>query len=1261
MKNRPGVSRQHKPSAANTQAHKKPSNWKKAILSNAVALAGAGLSASAAFAACPGVQNAGTRTLLCTLTGTDSSTVTTTGSIKVAGPSAINVTAAATSTTISNAGTISATSTDGSDVEGIHFNGSFNGTITNTGTILGQASDYYSASAIGIYIDDDFAAGSSLTNSGTITGNASSGDGGEGGYGYAEATGVYIDEDLEGTITNSAGGVIQGIAEGESASAAGVLVYYTLGATGSITNNGTIRGQATATTDDATAYGIYIDDYMEGSINNSGTVEAIATGENDASAYGIYLSSTMTEGSELINSGTVSATATTTNSSAEAQGIYIYDMEGATFTNTASGAVTATASGDYANATGVYVSSMDGTSVFTNAGTISASATGDTESAEAYGIYLDSTLVAGAQLINSGTITATAQGVTEASAYGIYLSSTVEAGAILTNSGTITASATGGAEGGSESAGAYAAGIFVEESLQSILDNSGTITATATGTDAQASGIAVYALGQGNIDVVAVVDEGAPVSAEGTGEGGSEPTGQAAILNSGSITATATGTASAQARGIWVYSAMGERIESSGDITATASSTAADTVEAYGILIDSIMTSTGTVDNSGTISVSATGEGAPTGEAIGIHAVGIYLNSGMEAGATLTNSGTINATAAGVDAEASGIRVDFITAGAVANSGNIAVTGGADIGAHGILVNTTLAASGSVENSGTITASGPGGETSGTAGIYIWNMEAGATLNNSGTITASPVEGVFSLYVQSGQGNSVGNSGRLDGDIHLAGTSLANTGTVAMPVGVTGFIGGDYTQSGSGVLEVGVMSSSAGGYGRLVVDGTADVSANNQVSVNVSANDQLVDEEIIQDILSAGTLVTGAELTATDNSALWDFTAFNDGENNIDLGVIRGLFIADAVMENGPDWALGAAQSLDAIIEEGPEGDMATVIGAFGALETTQEVAAAAAQTVPVLVAQGLQMASLSMANLGNATINRLATQKGLASGDQLMTDRNLWVKPFGSSGEQDTRDGVPGYDVDNYGFVLGYDQVLNDAWTLGGAIGYSDIEANLNSSELNHTLDVTSAQLAAYADWKVNQDMFVDLIGVLGSSDNDSQRRIRIGTLDRKAEGSYDSWYGRAYAGLGRNFVRGDVTMTPVVSTTYTYIEDDSYTEKGADSLNLDVEDNDIDSFVIALDGRVAYAMNETSLLTGHLGVGYDTIADAAVLTSTFVGGGPAFRTEGPEPDDTILQAGAGVELRASESIEVFVNYEYEGRDDFENNSLIATVRWTF
>ena len=192
---------------------------------------------------------------------------------------------------------------------------------------------------------------------------------------------------------------------------------------------------------------------------------------------------------------------------------------------------------------------------------------------------------------------------------------------------------------------------------------------------------------------------------------------------------------------------------------------------------------------------------------------------------------------------------------------------------------------------------------------------------------------------------------------------------------------------------------------------------------------------------------------------------------------------------------------------------------------------------------------------------------------------------------------------------------------------------------------------------------MFVDLIGIFGFNDNDSERRINFGGESRIAKGNFDSNYYQLYAAVGTSYALSDNgTFTPVLSLGYTYVDEDSYTEKGAGDLNLQVRSNDADSLVLGIDGRFAFEFGESgSQFTTHLGVGFDVLTDESTLIASFVGGGSPFQTTSAEPDEIVYGVGVGLTLNATEGLQVLLNYEYEAREDFDNQMFNVSLRWKF
>jgi len=786
-------------------------------------------------------------------------------------------------------------------------------------------------------------------------------------------------------------------------------------------------------------------------------------------------------------------------------------------------------------------------------------------------------------LLSSGTVTITnnAGAAINGMSSGIWINSASTLN--LTNAGTI--------KGSSSSS---AAGITVSGDLTGSITNSGTITGIANGSETDsltATGIYIFS----------------NVSAGST------------ITNTGTIRGDAQNSSvtSASAYGIYVDDDLAGTITNSGTIEATA--LASSSASAAGIYVSSTVLSTGTITNSGTITVSAI---ATSGSA---NAAGIFVSSTMAG--TITNSGTINVTASNSSegfAAAAGIYVSetLASGGSITNTGTINVTadGGSSSRAVGIYV-SSMAFGSTLNNSGTITvtsnsndisSSESGLPTGGAVGIFVSFLNGGATLTNSGTVTANTDAGVgtgWAMIVAAGSSSESGfplisNSGTLRGNVILQGASLNNTGTLSIPIssgspGTFSFISRDYTQSANGVLEIGAYDSS--NYGRLVVGGTADLTASGKFAVRVDPANLLVAGEILENVLTAGTLMSGgnAHLSVTDNDPFWNFTAIDDGNSGIDLV---------------------------------PSG-----------------------QANPVLTAQSAQVANLNLNNLAGLVMGRIDTRRLLMPDGS--HDQNLWLRPFGSSGSQDDSSDVLGYDIDSYGLVLGYDTILDGSeWNVGAAVGYAQTEVESNNSQVNDKIDTDTYSLSAYGFWTGADNTYIDLLAIVGSGKNDSTRGLGI---NGTAKGDYDSWYSRLSSEIGRGYKMGDkLTLTPSANVAYTYVDDKGYTETGAAGLNLTVADSDAESLIFGLDGQLSYAMSVDSLLTAHIGVGYDTLTDELDVNSSF-GTGAAFTTTSDSPDEWLGRAGVGAEFVASDRLEMHLNYEYEYRNDFDNNLLVGTLRW--
>ena len=286
--------------------------------------------------------------------------------------------------------------------------------------------------------------GGSVVNNGSIAVVAA------GGSGPARATGISIAvSTFAGSVVN--GGSVSAIASGTTAIAAG-LALFEGSYLGGINNSGSIVASATAASGAgvATATGILlcgcVGPFSSG-IVNSGSIVATAQGRNAAKALGTSLNSTTFSGG-FTNNGAVSAAASARHT-AIAVGIGI-GLEGpislfsGNIINTAavSASATATAVNGVATATGiaVFASSLAG-NINNSGGMIVAIAQAANGTAAAFGLRVATDTAFTGNIINSGTIAATAN---QGSALGILVTSF--AGTIV-NSGTIIGTVIGAGSG----------------------------------------------------------------------------------------------------------------------------------------------------------------------------------------------------------------------------------------------------------------------------------------------------------------------------------------------------------------------------------------------------------------------------------------------------------------------------------------------------------------------------------------------------------------------------------------------------------------------------------------------------------------------------------------------------------------------------------------------------------------------------------------------------------------------------------------------
>lgn len=863
-----------------------------------------------------------------------------------------------------------------------------------------------------------------------------------------------------------------------------------------------------------------------------------------------------------------------------------------------------------------------------NNGTISFTAL-TTDDIDAYGIRVDEDN--NGTITNNGTISISGISTDDsATGYGIYVSN-ISNGSI-TNNGTIDINIIA-----QDSSEANAYGIYIAGNLIGEITNNGTINANATvlgdlsDSSMEAIGIRTSdVLGtltnNGSITVSAIVAESDDYSAEAIGIQTGDVIGS--VINNGTITAFASNTDySAEAYGIDVNGNLDGALINTGTINTTAVTTQDSSAEAYGIDVGFL---NGALTNSGTINATATGEDSDA-TAYGIN---VFLLDG-----TLTNSGTINATANNESSAADGYGVRaFIvdTGGIVNNSGNITVH--AD----------------STDNDD--------------SSYGIWSFDMSGTINNSGTIIATNNDNdgnAYSLYIAGGEGGGViNNSGILSGNLSVGGEgggdiTVNNTGSILLPSAASAYIDFNYTQSATGILGIGVQSTD--NYATLAIANNANFTTGTKLRVTLEGGNTYAGGSLLNVVDVDGTLTSSANFAVLDNSLAYNFTGVKDGDTiDITSTATDLTTLADAM---GGGAGGGAASVLEQYLDgtTTPPVDLLPLLDILGSAEDDQDVQNAIAQTLPLL-AGGVEQAIIdSMDNTNKVIESRQENVSGLSSGDEAEADRAVWLKTFGSWATQDATDGTAGYDANSYGVVLGGDKLVSEDVRLGVAAVYSKTNIDVNSSVAPQNNDINSYQGVVYGTYSLGELTDLNFQADIGMNQNEGERNILA--VPAVAQSEYDSWSHHIGTAVRHLMTMNESTsFIPSASLDFTNISTDGYTETGAGGLNLNVAEDDQQSLVFGVDGKVEHRLSDAVAVNANLGAGYDMLADRSSITANYVGGGGTFVTNGIDKDPLMLNAGAGIVLDQFHGVEVSAKYDIEARtSDYTNQTASIKLRMPF
>lgn len=506
------------------------------------------------------------------------------------------------------------------------------------------------------------------------------------------------------------------------------------------------------------------------------------------------------------------------------------------------------------------------------------------------------------------------------------------------------------------------------------------------------------------------------------------------------------------------------------------------------------------------------------------------------------------------------------------------------------------------------------------------------------------------------------------GDVRTAGNIvMGNNSTVQ--VGAGRFVTANSVTGANGTFAFDFNNTNAG---KLILSTLANMS-NYTLNPLAAADFSLTGSKsyVIVDGLAGNATKFG---TLIDTNTLFTYTQTEDDVNgDIILHIARQNQMDQIATNPNNKSAAPAVEQLLTRNTNIPQGsrDPATVALAARLTTSTDAQINGILQTLIPTVDQGGVQAAMNVNNQVNNQINgRLGNTRndtGAASGD-LTEGLRFWMQGFGSSAQQDRRQGIAGYDADTFGGTVGADAEVTDNTLAGIAVSYANTQVDSKNANTTDT-EVDSYQVTAYGSYIVGQGSYLN--GYLSYSYNDiDQQRHNVGIIGNTARAGYhnDQYDARVELGHDYNNVLNTtgLTLTPEFSVQYTAVDAGRYSEKGAGGLALqNVESDTLEALDLGLDVTLAYShrTENGSVITPSINAGYtyEALGETLETSGRFLGGAMTFTTKGYEPAQHSVNGGLGLNVQTTTGWDFNAMYDYTNKSDFDAHTGVVKAVYAF
>ena len=651
----------------------------------------------------------------------------------------------------------------------------------------------------------------------------------------------------------------------------------------------------------------------------------------------------------------------------------------------------------------------------------------------------------------------------------------------------------------------------------------------------------------------------------------------------------------------------------------------------------------------------------------------IINNSGTLNGDIHLNGGTLNIYGGSINGEVLGdlgninITADFNQSSAFSDLTNLTVTSGATLnsenkieaGAIFLDKNSTL----NLSDQSSINATIQGlSNSSGTLNIreidfaptnslgIAGNSLANLNINSDASLTYANNIYVDNILVGGEFDFSASDNLEIFGNLIGSGSGVINIGSNNQ------IISGNFSLLSGNILSVALKENAVGNF---TVLGAANIDANSNLEIITSANQGYIANGTQLTIVSASSgsinAINDKNISVNGtNSNVYGLLKFTtqSSSNNLILNIDR---LAASVVTSNKN-SQNIYHNLNEI-----GADSAGKLLAFqeylgSSAEITKSLNQLAPQSSKAMIANNINIATNSI-KTAETRLRKIHANSDLKSG--------IWTQAFGNANTQNAVEDDEGYKVNTIGLIVGLDRELSSSSTIGAALSYG--RSNLKSLDSSKNNVIDTYQINFYSGYNFDKYFFDSLAGIAWNQYN-SNRSIVSVDANATAKFNGQTYIAKAKAGFAQKLKHG-FNLGPEVSMSFVRTNIQAYSEKGADSLNLNVKNISADFLESRIGANLGFVttkipefpeLNKVDSLL-KISYGYSFINDAPTTVSSFDGQTKSFATQISHVDRGSLKLGAEIEAHHEEDIIFSLEYGFEKRATFQSHYMAAKVKQTF